>query len=394
MIKFDFTINLAKDRADYIRKEISKEKNKLSPKNLEQIGNYILFGKDDNGTSAVDRKEIEISTKYGSYKKRKVESLDALLESPTFDEGTVLQPGQKSVVKIPKPTFKREDEADIPGIKGLWEAIDRIDRKLKVYKGEVAPEANEKVIDSVAAYNLKHLLIELRREQYTYRDIFKPPINTHGPSKKFGGKTFIDWNGENSPYKVLPLGLYNKNWGYTKKGKVKGIVENAVPEKTNYSFDFTNPDHIYHILELYEDLQAYCEHNVEAPLTDLLNTLDFFIEEAKFDEVRTLIIEKKIKKWSNLEIAAKLEKSYNKKYSTNYISTIFKKEICGKIASSAQLFYDKWINRDNNEAWKMCSSCGKLLLKDSREFSKKARSKDGFNTFCKACEKEKRLKRK
>ena len=53
------------------------------------MANYILVGKDENGQNAVDRKEVQIQTKYNSYKKKNTESLEALIESPTFNEADV-----------------------------------------------------------------------------------------------------------------------------------------------------------------------------------------------------------------------------------------------------------------------------------------------------------------
>ena len=50
------------------------------------MANYILYGKDQNDQNAVDRKEVYIQTKYNSYKKRRVDSLDELKELPTFNE--------------------------------------------------------------------------------------------------------------------------------------------------------------------------------------------------------------------------------------------------------------------------------------------------------------------
>lgn len=53
--KLDFSIETAEERMEAI-KEIELEK--LSPKELETISNYVLYGKDEDGTSCVDRKEV------------------------------------------------------------------------------------------------------------------------------------------------------------------------------------------------------------------------------------------------------------------------------------------------------------------------------------------------
>ena len=66
MSKFtlDFTIQSSKDRLEAI-KDIPLET--LNKSELETISNYILYGKDDDGTSVVDRKEVFIKTKFNSY---------------------------------------------------------------------------------------------------------------------------------------------------------------------------------------------------------------------------------------------------------------------------------------------------------------------------------------
>ena len=64
--KLDFNIYSAKDRLEAIR---SIPLETLTPTELETVSNYVLYGKDEDGTSVVDRKEIEIKTKFNSYNK-------------------------------------------------------------------------------------------------------------------------------------------------------------------------------------------------------------------------------------------------------------------------------------------------------------------------------------
>ena len=60
----DFSIISAKDRLEAIKK-INLEN--LTPSELETVTNYVIYGKDEDGTSSVDRKEIQIKTKFDSY---------------------------------------------------------------------------------------------------------------------------------------------------------------------------------------------------------------------------------------------------------------------------------------------------------------------------------------
>lgn len=70
----------------------------------------------------------------------------------------------------------------------------------------------------------------------------------------------------------------------------------------------------------------------------------------------------------------------------NYISTIWNK-ITQQIADAAQLNYDEWLNKDYNKSWKICNTCGKELLRDPRNFVRKAKASDGLTSRCKCCDK-------
>ena len=62
--KLDFTIYSSKERLEAIKQiDLSS----LTKSELETVTNYVLYGKDDDGTSRVDRKEIQIKTKFNSY---------------------------------------------------------------------------------------------------------------------------------------------------------------------------------------------------------------------------------------------------------------------------------------------------------------------------------------
>ena len=51
----DFSIYSSKDRLKAIQ---DIDLSSLNPSELETISNYILYGKDEDGTSIVDRKEV------------------------------------------------------------------------------------------------------------------------------------------------------------------------------------------------------------------------------------------------------------------------------------------------------------------------------------------------
>ena len=94
----------------------------------------------------------------------------------------------------------------------------------------------------------------------------------------------------------------------------------------------------------------------------------------------------KIDKFKNQDIADKVNKKYDKSYTANYISTIFRQKIIPRINETAE-FHAKIIeNLSFPENFKKCNGCGKILLIDSLNFVRKSRSKDGFSTHCKNCD--------
>lgn len=124
--KLDFNIYSAKDRLEAIRQIDLASLNKTE---LETVTNYVLYGKDEDGTSIVDRKEVQIKTKFNSYQKDRTVSLEELLESPTFDE-TIFQKN-RTIYKKGKSQIDKERAATIPGMVELWEQIDNLTHILR-----------------------------------------------------------------------------------------------------------------------------------------------------------------------------------------------------------------------------------------------------------------------
>ena len=75
------------------------------------MANYLLWGKDRNsGLNAKQDGSVQLASRYGDWDAdaQKTESLDALLESPTFNENSLSDMSAPSVY-IKKETFSRED---------------------------------------------------------------------------------------------------------------------------------------------------------------------------------------------------------------------------------------------------------------------------------------------
>ena len=110
-LNLDFSIQTCAERAEFLNNYIRRpefEKKPLTAEELEICGNYVLWGKDSDGKSSVQKKEIQIQTKNGTWNRKEEESLDALMETPTFNENLIVRP-TAARAKVVKENFSRKD---------------------------------------------------------------------------------------------------------------------------------------------------------------------------------------------------------------------------------------------------------------------------------------------
>ena len=165
------------------------------------------------------------------------------------------------------------------------------------------------------------------------------------------------------------------------------------------SFDFRELEPVYQLFLFREDLidrieEAKEAHLVESNLDKLLETLDFYISAADLTDVQKEILQRKINHEKNTTIAGYINKKYDKSYTANYISTIFRQKIIPKINEAAEFHLETVSNYFWPENFKKCSDCGRILLLHENNWVRKARSKDGFQSRCKRCEKKLREEKK
>lgn len=396
--KLDFSIETSQDRMAYIEKNV--DFSKLSKKDIELCTDYVLYGKDPDKemTSAADRKEVFMKTKYSSYQKTEPVSLEGLMESPTFDE-TIFKTG-KNIYKKPKqePISKnREKYKDIPGMKELWAEIDKIGRIIGLAKGEIEPEDGEEVpqLDSKQLYHLNHQRIELYENQYLLKDMARPEIKIQ---KNYGSfySSIID---SQMNYPVFPCGTMSEenDWDFKcplgssrefMAANVEAEIEQLKQNGKEY-FNFLDKNHVYQLCLNYWDIRNSIEKHPDSPLWNLIWTLDWYIEKANLSEQQKLITECKKKRMLNKEICKELMDKLGIYHQENYVSTIWNK-VCQLIVDAADLNYDEWCCKDYMPAWKKCNCCGKWLLRDNRNFVKKSKAADGLTNRCKRCDQKKR----
>ena len=437
-LKLDFSIQTTNGRRDFVNEYVTQpqfQKSPLSEDELETIANYILWGKDEDGLNISQKGLVQIETRNKTWQRDDTESLDALMESPTFSEASFRRPTEART-RVAREVFDRKKTLRecppylVPVFEDLFNRIDYIELTINFYefahgrRKEPPREAllkrfSESEIQSAEAVAAKwnqfkylkqrHLIVELRREQFTLRDTYIEKHVRHTPPEPEIEPVDPDFDAE---IPVFPLGLA--------AGPIGGLVfreeENLNP--SNYTeadlakvlkfywdkksesrptifFDFTELEHIYELFSQLNELEdSIGALPVNSNLGKLLDTLKYYISLTDLTEAQQEILDLKINKTKNQDIADYINKKYSKSYTANYISTIFRQKIIPRINETAE-FHAKVIeNLSFPENFKKCTGCGKTLLIDADKFVRKSRSKDGFSTRCKICDRNDRQKKK
>ena len=357
------------------------------------------------------------------------------MESPTFNEASLRRPTEARV-RTTREVFDRQKTLQecphylIPVFKDLFKRIDMIELMLNFYefahgrrkeppREQLQKRFTEEEIqkaESIAAkwnqfkyLKQRHLIVELRREQFTLRDTYAERHMSLATAEPEIDPIDPDFDAE---IPVYPLGLLNGPVGsliFRREEELNPTTfnEQNLKEISRFYwnkksesrpvtfFDFTNLEHIY---ELFGQLNDFEESIGALPINSnlgkLLDTLKYYIEMTDLTEAQKEILDLKINKIKNQDIADAVNKKYDKSYTANYISTIFRQKIIPRINETAE-FHAKIIeNLSFPENFKKCTGCGKILLIDPEKFVRKSRSKDGFSTRCKICDRNDRQKKK
>lgn len=427
-LRLDFQIDSAEERVQFLQEYLRSSKFNVLPLDadeLETCANYVLWGKDAEGKNSVQRKEVQIKTRHGTWDAHEDESLDALVESPTFSEARLFQNAQTHY-KATQEVFSREKAFQqapaqmIPVFEKLFAQIDRLELLLNFYdlahnkrKKPPRPELLNKFSEEDAAVlrdeadtlnqfkylKLRHLLVELRRQQYTLSDAYTTTIQRHTPPLPILENAATEIT-------ILPAGLYSKEnpifqWPLRPIDLTKEEIEKAVRQlwktrenSNRFVFDFRNIEHVYNLVLQYDQLyDGSLVEGIENELPALLRTFDFYVEIAQLEPIQMDILRQKRAGKKNKEVADFINEKYHRTYTPNYISTLFRQKIIKSINAAAAYHEQVVENLCFEENFKRCSSCGDLLLIDERNFIHRSRSKDGFSNRCKRCDREERKRR-
>lgn len=427
-LNLNFQLESAAERAEFVRTYLEEIDFTPNADELETIGNYILWGKNEKGVNAQQEGDVEIK----KWATQPVESLEALMEIPGFQE-TQLKTLNAPQVKVRRVVFNREEalatapEYLRPYYEDLFRQIDTVELMLNYYElwsgrrklppresligkfsEEEQKELNERAmrLTQFKYLKLKRLLVDLRQEQYTWKDTYSAHVQTHLAAVPSVVQEESVWIGEDVT--VLPLGLCNntplarKLFGGAEPSQYTGVELWELtdllwrPPRTAHVLDFSNEAHLLALFTSRADLRdARMEDpsQIYGAAASIVATLTYYEDQAELTPLQKDLLEMKLAHKQNYEIAQALNKKYGKTYNENYISTIFHKKIITSIAEAARqhrLFAENIFFPEN---FKRCKDCGRLLLMTSDNFVRQKKSSDGFSPRCKACEKEKRKRR-
>ena len=208
-LKLDWALPTSIERNAFVQQYILQDvfaSKPLTSDELETISNYILWGKNENDKNLDQDGYIELPRKNSTWSTQNVDSLDELSESPTFNEALIYSLTSKLPTKKVREVFSRQEIMKnapphlIEAYTNLWKEIDKTELTINYYelmhgKREKDPRADllkalseeeqvqcasrAKSINQFKYLKLRHLLVELRREQYTLKDSFCERIQLH-----------------------------------------------------------------------------------------------------------------------------------------------------------------------------------------------------------------------
>ena len=433
-LRLNWTLDTSEERAQFIQQYITQLSFSPNEEELEMMGNYILWGRDPDGQNTEQKGFVQLERRNTAWvaPAANISSLDELLETPTFAESELKRP-EDPIYKFPKEIFSRSDVlAQCPAylenvLNDLFRRIDTLElqinyydlahekrknppRKelLQLFTEEEASQLRDKAIKWTQRKYLqqRHLLVELRREQYTYKDFCTPTIQHHTtPRSWFDASLNLD-----SEITILPNGLYSQSnplfaptshlcANHLNEDLCAAAISFNAPPQSPLYINFCDPEHIYALITQYDELSTAAEKlialNQDTLIPALQQTLEYYISEAQLSDSQQKILQLKRANYKNSDIAAIVNKQFHKTYTPNYISTIYRKKILPAIADAAT--YHKNVIcglLTPQESFKTCSTCGTTYLRSDDNFVHKTRSKDGFSNRCKNCDKKERARLK
>lgn len=259
----------------------------------------------------------------------------------------------KNIIFQPKVSITKQDLEDIPPLRELREHINKW-------------ESLQKTVSGKDAFTVKRSLIEMRKDQYVIKNVYKPPIIFNKLTRNVGHCIELPW----------------QEWIEDGKIKYKGL-------------SFLDPKTVSAILCNFTKLKETSREKLQSDTWYVIRDFEELMKKVlnKYP-LYNRIVEYKMDFKPNTEIQELLEKEFGFTHSLEYISSLWRNKIPKLIASAAT---DDWIVWYYSEVepgeWKTCSRCGQTKLAHSRFYSINKTSKDGWYSICKECRNKKKRKK-
>lgn len=348
--KLDYSLESPQERNELVKKIIDETPpEQLTNRYLEILADYIIFAMDKEERK---KKKILTDNRMVTVNKRET-SFEGLVGKLENGEDGIYNmiANDKNIIFTPKVSITQKDIDEIPALRDLRNAIDRVEQEEKKAVGK-------------RKFLLKKQLIEMRQDQYVIKNSYRQPMYCMNAIKSFSK---ID---------------FDEHITINEKGEVQsdGLIT------------LFNPKHVSALLCNYSKLKEDCWGKFFSDSYYLMEDLDNLVERTlkeKYPLYYDLLIYK-IDGKQNVEIQELLNRDHGIKHSLEYISSLWRNKIPKLLAEQAQEDYLVWYYTIKEKGkWKRCSRCGQIKLAHNRFFSKNKTSRDGYYSICKECRNKK-----
>lgn len=379
----DYNIPDSPGRAEFVRNLVDTIEVPLSASDLEQLADYILYGRDANGQNAVQRGETLDSNRRHretyARSSEKTTSLDALLEDttynldhhvvPTAHWGTYTHP-TPSIVRPHRTPDGKIDEGDgtLEGMKELWETIANLERVVAANTGKLPMTIDTPAIrGGYEMYKVKHVLIDLQRQQYVLKRALRPAIKFNkltttyvSPPINFDEDSFY-WLTENEWRRKLAASynprLSRRLEDYETRVTPEGVQVKWVVRKQK--FEWENPKHVRALMEHYDMLEAQDGHKPETWGYTLLQDFKHYRQAAALSPLRDYMVELRTRNYNYIAIAAAVEAKFGVRYNSSYLCHMLTTVLPQAIARAATI--ERLWREVPKEEYKVCELCGRAM---------------------------------
>lgn len=408
----DYNIERDIDRLHAVEDILDTLETNPTNSELEQMASYILYGKDETGKNSVQRGETTDSDKrYKTFQKTadKLQSLDEIIDNPLSNQLTLKSVEERYIYTKKKPTITRPKydkngqlidigDADIPGIQELWDRIDYWEKTIAINEGKIQDNNMVPILqDSYRLYQLRHMLVDLRRHQYYLKDTYKPTLHFVAITQPQSQTYNFDSNSEYwMTYDQWENKVKNSYCNYSKniddyesKVTTKGVFVKWVVRQ--HKFDWENPKHICALINNYSNLYEQVWDKLHSWGRTLIFDFDRYVTMANLSPAREYILIRKIDKAPYPIILQELKEKFGLDYRENHLSNILNKEIPKKIANAA-IRYKLELETPLSDK-KQCFRCKRYFPKNKLFFGVNNSHKDHWASSCKECERKRRIEK-